>query len=467
MAQQPRHFYEFSGLRLYPDQACIVRIRDGAQSFIRQKEKEFLVALLKKPQATVTYEELRRAVWPEIKEIKSALPTMRETKRSIDKLLRDLTHQPRSLIKTTVREGYWLDAHVSEGVDGDERWEASPLSQGLDSSAFAETGAPPTIESLRPPELTETQLSAPEAHSTPEATAAQALMPPAALRTDKTSSHTLNVSRPAMNQLASLFGGHLWHVLFSCALYALLYVVALLLEVAYQFDRFGATAVRLAPLVFLWMFVASFVGLSVDATRTRQGRAKGLVIALLCFTGSTLALYVALCAFLPAFPITESSHQSHTAQVAYLKNIGYFLPLAIVFMFLPFHFVVSLQRELRAGQQRVVRDLLLGKRRSVAPEQTIYLKAWQLALILSGAAVFSLVFTFYLLDHLTPGLYANLFSHLVFWRLLLYFALGLECLLWYAQSLNALKRECLDLAGDGLLNQFTSSRPSLSERDAL
>ncbi len=37
----------------------------------------------------------------------------------------------------------------------------------------------------------------------------------------------------------------------------------------------------------------------------------------------------------------------------------------------------------------------------------------------------------------------NLFTNLLQTRLALYFALGLECVVWYARALNEMKRECL------------------------
>jgi hypothetical protein len=67
---------------------------------------------------------------------------------------------------------------------------------------------------------------------------------------------------------ARRFGGHLWHALASCALYSLLYVIALLVEVAYAFDRLGASALRIAPLVFTWVYATSLLGLAVMSRRS-------------------------------------------------------------------------------------------------------------------------------------------------------------------------------------------------------
>ena len=242
------------------------------------------------------------------------------------------------------------------------------------------------------------------------------------------------------------FGGQLWHVVVSCGLLALLYSVALFVEIAYQFDRYGPLALKVAPLIFLWIMSTSLAGLAADWRQTRLGKTTGLLFSVPIFIGASLLLYAALGLFLPTYPITQANFQTYSAYGAYLKSIYYFLPLAIIFLVLPFHFIVSMQREMRAGRHRFVLALVTGKRWSVAPRGAIYLKVWALGLILAGAAIVSLALTAHLLENLKPGIYMNLFIQLVEWRFLLYFALGLECLLWYYRSVNEIKRECLGVA---------------------
>lgn len=468
MPPKPEQFYEFDGVQFFPEAARFVRLHDKSQSFIRPKERDFLLALLKRAPEIVTYEELRREVWPETKNVEDALPTMRETKRSVDKLLKGLAHKPNGLIHTVIGQGYCLDSLVTKDPSADEQSVENSLPLQIEEFSTREVETFQPTESLQPAELMEVRFEGQEGSLPPEAETIQhPVRDEASLKDEAFPRPTLIVGEESARKSTSLFGGHSWHVLTSCALYALLYAVALLLEIAYRFDEFGATAVRLTPFVFLWILVTSLVGLAVDASRARQGRAKGLIVAVLCFISSALMLYFALCFFLPDFAVTESSHRAHTAQGSYLKNVLYFLPLGIIFVLLPFHFVISLQREMRSGRRRLVRDLLLGKRRSVAPGNAIYLKVWWLVLLLSGAAVLSLVFTMYLLDHLESGRYANLFTQLVFWRILLYFALGVECLIWYAQSLNALKRECLNTSDLNPQSQLLSSHSIRSDRSAL
>lgn len=71
------------------------------------------------------------------------------------------------------------------------------------------------------------------------------------------------------------FGGHRLHALAACALYAALYAVALLVEVAYQFDRYGRVAIWLVVAAFCWIFPTSLAGLAADWKLTAAGSRKG------------------------------------------------------------------------------------------------------------------------------------------------------------------------------------------------
>lgn len=424
MQENSHHFYEFKDIRFYPTQSRLVRVQGGMDYIIRPKARDFLMVLLRKPGDTVTYEELRAQVWPEAHKVKDVLQTMRETKHTLDNLLSDISKQKAKIIQTVVSQGYCLNASVTEGTD-----EADALSQqALSALAATQTGETLLAEEQAekskplPPEVI-TQIEG-------------RLLKPSSLP-------SVAANLESTGYLSSLFGGHLRQAVVSCVLYSLLYAMALLLEIAYRFDRFGRMAVRLAPLVFLWIFITSLISLLLASRLKTQGQGGSLIIALLVLLGSGILLSIALGPFLPGFPVTEAQHQTHTAWGAYFKNVCYFLPLAVIFLLLPFHFIISLQREIASGRYKGVRDLLLGKRRSVAPENTIFVKVWQLGALLSGTAVLSLLLTFSLLNNITPSPYRNLFTQLVFVRMLLYFELGLECLLWYAHALNSLKRKCL------------------------
>jgi hypothetical protein len=238
-----------------------------------------------------------------------------------------------------------------------------------------------------------------------------------------------------------LFGGHLWHVLFSSFLYAGLYAVTLLMEVAYQFDSYGSKALKLSPFIFGWIFVTSISGLALDWKRASQGKSNGLYFCLLFFLLAAGVAFASVCLILPTTSITELSHQAYTAQGAYLKDICYSLLLAMIFLIPTFHFVVIMQRELNAGRHKLTLELLTGDKAGVTPRGAIYPKSWMLGMILMVMAAISVYLTANLLDHISPGPHKNLFTNLVYLRLVLYYGLGVKCLVWYYGTLNELKRE--------------------------
>jgi hypothetical protein len=145
---------------------------------------------------------------------------------------------------------------------------------------------------------------------------------------------------------------------------------------------------------------------------------------------------------LPSFPITQSGFQTYAAQAAYLKDIAYFLALALFFLILPFHFIVATENEIRRARHGPVLDVLAGKNLAEWPSRALYPRFCALASLLVAFAAISLIMTAHLLDNLEPGPYMNLFTELVYLRGFLYFGLGIECLAWYYLSLNDIKRVC-------------------------
>ena len=239
------------------------------------------------------------------------------------------------------------------------------------------------------------------------------------------------------------FGGHSWHVLISCFLYAALYAVTLLIEIAYRFDAYGRTALKLSPVVISWILATSAFALALDCRETLKGKAYGLGLSVLVILAAAGLLFAALTLFLPALPITELSTPSSSAQSAYLKDILYSFLLVLIFLTPTFHFVVAMQRELHLGRHRLALELLTGGRFSLAPKGTIYPRFWMLVLVLMFMASYSAYSTANLLDHLSPSPYKNLFTNLIWLRLVLHYGLALKCLSWYHRAADELKRECL------------------------
>jgi DNA-binding winged helix-turn-helix (wHTH) protein len=368
-------FYEFEGVRLYAEKSELVRLTDRARFSIRPKERDFLKALLDRSQQTVPYGILQQIVWPEVADAQSAMSTMRETKRTLDALLRDVTKSSAHIIKTVVNEGYSIQAIVV----------ASDVSRAVTQECQGKRGADSASEG----------------------------------------EYTNGINR------------HIWA---SCALYSLLFSIALALEVAYQWDRLGRLALLLGLPVFAWIMITSMLGLKIDERWTMSGKSGGLGAAIVCFLTATTALVVAVSFFLPPFPITESSFQTYPAQAAYIKDAASFLMLALLFLLLPFHFLIAMRRALAVEPREQLRDFLIGNKLGMITKGTVYPRFWVLCSLLILFALIAIAGTAHLLDHLKPGTYLNLFVQVIYLRWIVYFGLGILCLWWYYGGLNAMKR---------------------------
>lgn len=231
------------------------------------------------------------------------------------------------------------------------------------------------------------------------------------------------------------------HVLVSSALYALLFVVALFVEVAYSYESFGQIGWSLAPWIFGWIMTTSAIGLWVDVVATRSGRVYGLLVSVLVFLVAGFGLVTAVSLWLPPHSITKASLQTYTAQAAYVKNAFYFVPLAILYVVLPLNLVARLEGELRRGRTRPVLRLLSGGRPKPAPRGSVYLRVWWLTVLLVVVAVTSAYGTAHLFDRLTPDANANLFMRLYQIRLFLFFLLASASVGWLQLSFDRLRRQ--------------------------
>lgn len=250
---------------------------------------------------------------------------------------------------------------------------------------------------------------------------------------------TLGIS----GKLELLFGGHWIFVLTSSLIYAVLYGVALLVEVAYQYDRYAGTAPYVAVGASVWILFMTLAALWTDWKLTLAGRSSGLKITIPAFMGAALVLFGAICLYLPTSPITELSFQAYPAQAAYLKTIGYFIVLAVIFFLPTYHFILAMQRQMLSGHYELTSGLLRGDPIAVSPKGTIYPKFWFLTTILGLFIAISWFLHHNLMSNLRPGEYQWLFSNLILTRLLLFYLLAAVCLFWYYLSLNEIKRECL------------------------
>lgn len=239
----------------------------------------------------------------------------------------------------------------------------------------------------------------------------------------------------------SPFAGHKLYVIATSAMYAAYFGVALLVEIAYQFDRYGETGKWIALLFAGLIFFSSLWALSVGLKRTSSGRGRGLLFSVSVFVIAAVAVVTCAYGFLPAQPVTQAEFQTYTAQAAYFKDFCYIVPVGLIFLVVPLHFVVGVERELRGREGPLAINLLTGEKPSAAPSGTVYLRTWFLLALLIGMAAYSLIARRHLFDNLTPGPYMSLFQSLIHVRMILYFGLAILCVAWYHRALNELKRE--------------------------
>ncbi len=308
----------------------------------------FLLCLVEKPFEFISYEELRQNIWKNTKEVdESVKHNIHVTKANLVKMLKNLEFDTK-LLNYSSGKGYALNVEVVQISDS---------------------------ENINQAEIHPEQI---------------ALLPTA-----------------ETNQRKNSFSQYILFALLASIFYGLLYSIALVLEIAYQFDRYGKKALWLGvPLIFL-NGGAMFAALSRNFRENRSSFWIGTGFLI----GGAILSCVAAMFFLPSEPITAARFQSQPAFAAFLKNaLIYFLPLGVFFVFTPFYLAKS-------GNG--------GKFLKLLPN------LWG---ILCLAFIYSLFSTFYLLDNLLPSPFHATFVALCFLRFIVYFGLALGCLL-YAKSL--------------------------------
>ena len=236
---------------------------------------------------------------------------------------------------------------------------------------------------------------------------------------------------------------HLVFVSTACVAYAALYVVALLLEVAFQFNRFAFSSLKVAPVVFGWILLTAIISLVGGRALTSQSPSSGIVVSTFGFFAAALVLVVFLTRFLPDSPVTQATFQTYPARAAYLKDVSQFLLLAFIFLILPLHFISSIENEVKNGRYRGVLDLLQGNKHAAVPRGAVYLRFWVLVCSLAIIAAILLITTAHLLENLKLDPNLNLFIELLYVKGILYLGMGLTCLTWYYLTLSSIKRVCL------------------------
>lgn len=377
--------YDFAGLRFSPQEAKVVCLKTQKEFFLRRNLSEFLLLLVKRPRETIEYREFRDnvAAWKVYKDVEQATRTIHVTKGELIRNLR-LLHEDFDLIEAVPAKGYRLSVDVSE--------------------FFEAAGESKTVSEK------------------------------SALGLGKTK---------GTNYERKIFGGHSGQVFFASALYAALFVIALFIEISYQFDAFKNLAFKLALPIFLWIWITSLAALFFGWRLTKKSIFSGFVCAASILLFAAILLYLSLGAFLPAYSITEANFQTYSAHAAYLKSVFYFLGAGIFLVAAPFVIIVWLENEVANNNIKVVADLRRFRKRRLSLMSAFSTSPVFLLGITIIALLSSLLMTAHLFENLKPNSHLNLFMQLALWRWFLYFALAAECLIWFWVRLNSLKARCL------------------------
>lgn len=383
MAKNIKHFYEFGCFQI--DLTNGQLLRDGVPVPLTPKAFELLVVLVKHAGEVLGKDELLKLVWPDIN-VTPKIISVNMT--ALRKAIEDDAEASQYIV-TIPKRGYKFVAEVREVTSN------------------------PAELPDQEPELD--QVAASRFYTFP-----------------------INI-----NQITGTFRGHHWYILAGCGIYASHYLTAILLEVTYKFDIYGTKALIAAPIFFCWILITSVWGLAVASKAALRGKGYGLALGVSVFVAAAIVAFLGAWFVLPHTPVTEAKFQTYAAHAAYLKDIAYILPIALLFLIVPFHFVVVLEQEIKQGRANDVFESLSGSRLSIRPAGTIYIKIWVMGSLLTGWVAYSLPARAHLFDNLLPSPYLGWFEVLHQTRTILQFALGLYCMAWYYWALNRLKKAAI------------------------
>lgn len=218
-----------------------------------------------------------------------------------------------------------------------------------------------------------------------------------------------------------LSGNHTVFIVACGFAVGLLFATALLLEVAYEFERYGRHALWLSLPTFGFVAAGSIASLTWLEKRIRQEKAGAVLFGVVSFTVICVLSWLILIPFLPAISITRADGiQTQPASVAFLKNaLIYFWPLIVFFVLIPLSLVVRLENNVARR-----RDISLLKTTMFA-YMVVGIAFWVIAVI------YSLNSTFFLLDRLSNHGSRVYFEQFVWARFWLWFVLSSACLTWF------------------------------------
>lgn len=243
-------------------------------------------------------------------------------------------------------------------------------------------------------------------------------------------------------KLNQLFGGHKVFVIVSCVAYALLHGLSVVMEISREFGQYANIAIIGSILIAFWTMLTSFTGLLVLWRRTVQGKPLAVLACLSIFSIATGLLMAALFVGLPVLGIGPIFPE-FVAPGGCVRNYATFLGLGSLYFVIPYHFILTVQRELQMGRHSLVLSLLAHERGSIPPRGTLYLRVWWMMGILTPLGFLIWQNTEWYIRSLQWWPYKELFISLLLAHWFSFLTLGTLWMIWYQYKLNEVKRECV------------------------
>lgn len=238
-------------------------------------------------------------------------------------------------------------------------------------------------------------------------------------------------------------------------IYALLFGLALVVEVAYAIADLGP-ATWVAGGVSAGIGAASMLGaLTMDWMRCHRGFRGGTAMSAAILIVGLLAAAGLGTWWLPNMPLVKATFTTYPAPLGYAKTLFWTILPALIVVIVPFGAVLTLLREAGAGRHRGVLLLLTRSPLATPPRGMLFLPPLA-ALVTGGLLVLhdyvGMSNVFDALIH-TPEM--SLFMTLRFMRLVALCVLVAVSFVWYMRALAEIKREAIAAAAHAQQPQRT------------
>lgn len=377
MREKP-DYYDIGEIRLFPAEPYI-KVSDKALELTPSpKHKSFLLALVRKYPLAVSYEELWIDVWrSKHKMTEDDRAKIQTTKGQLAAWLKS-NHIESVLIVPRPGEGYGLDTEVVPG------WFDEP----------------------KKPEQDKPQ-------GEPEKTAMETVLPEIKEEIGE------GFEKAKIEHWDELILADLSFLTAVAAGYGVLFLIATLLEIAYDFDLYGERAIFGGLISMAINISGIFAAAALMCRRLFRGKTGLWPAAVVLLAAAVFSIFIAYW-FMPVHPVTEAEFQTQPALIAYGKNaLLYFFPLGVMSILLPLYTV---------NAKRLFEEQIIDR----MPLDFIFIRpGWLIA-----ACLFLLIFSFaainYLLDRLNPeNRHYPLYAALIFLRMFVYFGLAAGSQAWY------------------------------------